>query len=67
MKNRWLKWTKQLKDVRIPRNVATSIGEMEAVHLHIFADASILACCAVAIAVVEQVTGVAKGLLTSKS
>ena len=62
MKNRWLKWTKQLKDVRIPRSVATSIGEMD-----IFADASILACCAVAIAVVEQVTGVAKGLLTSKS
>ena len=30
LKNQWLKWTKQLKDVRIPRNVATSIGEMEA-------------------------------------
>ena len=67
LKNQWLKWTKQLRDVRIPRSVATSIGELEAVHLHIFADASNLACCAVAVAVVEQERGVAKGLLTSKS
>ncbi|KAL9976623.1 hypothetical protein ACROYT_G013945 [Oculina patagonica] len=66
VKNRWLKWTKQLKDVRIPRSVATSIGEMEAVHLHIFADASILASCAVAIAVVEQVTAnMAKNISTA--
>ncbi|KAL9958494.1 hypothetical protein ACROYT_G035514 [Oculina patagonica] len=61
LKNRWLKWTKQLKDIGILRSVATSIGEMEAVHLHIFADASILACCAVAIAVVEQITNPGKG------
>ena len=67
LKNQWLKWTKQLKDFRIPRSVATSIGEMEAIHLHIFIDASILACCAVAVAVVEHRKGVAKGLLTSKS
>jgi hypothetical protein len=31
---------------------------MEAIHLHIFADASTLACCSVAIAVVERDMGV---------
>ena len=51
----------------MPRNVATFIGEIEAVHLHLFADASILACCAVAVAIIEHEAGMAKGLLTSKS
>ena len=36
-------------------------------HLHLFADASNLACCAAAVAVVEQQGGMSKGLLTSKS
>ena len=63
----WLKWTKQFKTVEIPRSVATSIGEITGVHLHLFADASNLACCAAAVAVVEQQGGVSKGLLTSKS
>ena len=67
LKNQWLRWTKQLKDVRVPRSVATFIGEIEAVHLHLFADASNLACCAAAVAVVEHEAGVTKGLLTSKS
>ena len=38
---------------------------MKTVHLHISADATTLACCAVA--VVEGSTGVVKGLLASKS
>ena len=38
-----------------------------AVLLHVFADASNLACCAAAIAVVEHSLAVVKGLLTSKS
>ena len=67
LKNQWLRWTKQLKDVRVPRSIASFVGEIGAVHLHIFADASILACCAAAIAVVEHEAGVTKGLLTSKS
>ena len=67
LKNQWLRWTKQLKDVRVPRSIASFVGEIGAVHLHIFADASILACCAAAIAVVEHEAGVSKGLLTSKS
>ena len=67
MKNQWPRWMKQLKDVRVPKSVATFIGEIEAVHLHLFADASNLACCAAAVVVVEHEAGVTKGLLTSKS
>ena len=40
---------------------------MGAVHLHLFADSSILACYAAAVAVVEHEAGVTKGRLTSKS
>ena len=36
-------------------------------HLHVFADASNIACSAATIAVVEGDTGVVRGLLTSKS
>ena len=61
MRDEWFKWTKQLKTVEIPRS------EITGVHLHLFADASNLACCAAAVAVVEQQGGMSKGLLTSKS
>ena len=67
LKDQWLRWTKQLKDVRVPRSIASFVGEIRAVHLHLFADASILACCAAAVEVVEHEAGVTKGLLTSKS
>ena len=67
LRDEWFKWTKQLKTVEIPRSVATLIGEITGVHLHLFADASNLACCAAAVAVVEQQGGISKGLLTSKS
>ena len=67
LRDEWFKWTKQLKTVEIPRSVATLIGEVTGVHLHLFADASNLACCAAAVAVVEQQGGMFKGLLTSKS
>ena len=67
LKNQWLRWTKQLKDVGVPRSIASFVREvLRAVHLHLFADVSILACCAAAVAVVEHEAGVAKGLLTSK-
>ena len=67
LRGQWLRWTKQLRDVRVPRRIATFTGEVEEVHLHLFADASALACCAVAVAIVHHERGVAKGLLTSKS
>ncbi|XP_068680736.1 uncharacterized protein [Montipora foliosa] len=67
LRDEWFKWTKQLKTVEIPRSVATLIGKIMGVHLHLFADTSNLACCAAAVAVVEQQGGMSKGLLTSKS
>ena len=54
LRDEWFKWTKQLKTVEIPRSVATLIGEITGMHLHLFADASNLACCAATVAVVEQ-------------
>ena len=53
--------------MRVPRSVARGVGRVQAVHLHVFADASNIACSAVAIAVAEGETGVVKGLLKSKS
>ena len=67
LKREWIKWSNQLKTVRVPRNVASGVGLVQAVHLHVFADASIIACSAVTIAIVEGERGVVKGLLTSKS
>ena len=67
LKYQWSKWTKQLRNVKVPQSINKSIRRVKVVHLHIFADASTLACCAAAIAVVEGDTGVVKGLLASKS
>ena len=63
----WLKWTRQLRNVRVPRSVIRECKRVKAVHLHLFADASNQACSAVSIAVAEQDTGTFKGFLTSKS
>ena len=49
------------------RSIATFIEEVEAVHLHLFADASILACFTAAVAIVDHEGRVAKGLPSSKS
>ena len=67
LRKEWTKWTNQLKNVTVPRSIMREMTKVEAVHLHIFADASNQACCAAAIAVVEHSSGVVKGLLTSKS
>jgi hypothetical protein len=63
----WLKWTRQLRNVRIPRSVIRECRKVKAVQLHLFADASNLACSAMTIAVVEHDTGTVKGFLASKS
>ena len=63
----WFKWSSQLRNIKVPRSVARDINKIKAVRLHVFADASNIACSAVAIAVVEHSTGLVKGLLTSKS
>ena len=67
VKREWIKWSNQLKTVRVPGRLARGVGRVQAVHLHVFADASNIACSAVTIALVEGETGVVKGLLTSKS
>ena len=67
LKRDWLKWIRQLRNVSVPRSVTRNISEMKRVHLHIFADASKMACSVVAIAAIEHDSGVAKGLLMSKS
>ena len=63
----WIKWRSQLWNVTVPRSIASEVGKIESVHLHVFADTSNTACSSVTIAVVEHSTGVVKGLLTSKS
>ena len=63
----WLKWSRQLRNIKVPRSVARGVNEIKAVHLHVFADASNIACSTVTVAVVEHSTSVVKGLLTSKS
>ena len=53
--------------MRVPRSIARDIRKINKVHLHVFADASNVACSAATIAVIEYSNGVIKGLLTSKS
>ena len=67
LRKEWTKWTKQLKNVTVPRTIAKNMTKADAVHLHVFTDASNLAWCAAAIAVVEHSSAVVKRLLTSKS
>ena len=63
----WVKWRHQLRNVRIPRSLARDLRKVKAIHLHVFADASFTACSAVTIAVIEDSSGIVKGLLASKS
>ena len=67
LKEQWIKWNKQLKNVKVPRSLVGNTSEVKAIELHLFADASNLACSAVTIAVIEQSTDTVKGLLISKS
>ena len=67
LKKQWHRWNKQLKNVKVPRTLTGNSNETKAIELHVFAEASNLACSAVTIAVVEHSTGTFKGLLTSKS
>ena len=61
----WNNWTKQLRDAEVPRSLVS--GETKGVDLHWFSDASTMACCTAAIAVVEDGSGKSKRLLASKS
>ena len=63
----WLRWMKQLRNVKVPRSLIKDCRKVKSVRIHQFADASNLVCSTVTIAVVEQGTDKVKGLLTSKS
>eukprot|EP00794_Sanderia_malayensis_P005871 gene5871-6564_t len=63
----YLSWIRQLRNVKIPRSLIKENRKVKSVSLHLFADASEMACSAVTVAVIEQSTGIIKGLLTSKS
>lgn len=52
-KREWIKWSTQLKLVRVPKSTARGVGQVQAIHLHVFANA-------------RNTTGVVRGLLTSK-
>ena len=56
-----------MKNVTVPRTIVRNMMS-DVVHLHVFTDASNLACCIAAIAVIEYSSVMVKGLLlTSKS
>ena len=63
----YIKWVEQLKNVKVPRSLIKEIRKVKGINLHIFADASTVACSSVTIALIQHETGIAKGLLTSKS
>lgn len=63
----WLKCSSHLRNVKVPRSIVRDISKIKGVHLHVFADASNIACPAATIAVVEHSTGFVKRLITSKS
>ena len=59
---RWNYWTKQLRDVEVPRSLLSS-GITKGIDRHLFSDASAIACCNAAIAVSEDGSGKSKRLL----
>ena len=58
----WNNWTKQLRDVEIPGSLLSS-GTTKGIDRHLFSDASTIACCAAAIAVLEDDSRKSKRLL----
>ena len=62
LKHDWLKWTKQLRNVEIARSITKGVRKIKEIHLHIFADASALACSCAIIVVVDHSTGTLKGV-----
>ena len=63
----WLKWTRQLQSIKIPRSLIKDCRKVQAVHIHQFSDTSEMACSTVSIAVIDHHTDKVMRLLTSKS
>ena len=56
----YLKWVEQLKNVKVPRSLIKEIRKVKGINLHIFADASAIACSSVTIALIQHGTGTVK-------
>eukprot|EP00794_Sanderia_malayensis_P011544 gene11544-12737_t len=63
----YLKWWRQLREIKIPRSLIKEGKKVKAVQLQIFADGSDKACSSVTIAIIKQGSDTVKGLLVSKS
>ena len=62
----WLKWTRQLRNIKVPRSLIKDCKKVKTVHIHQFSDASEIACSTVSIALIHHDTVKVMGLLTSK-
>ena len=63
----WLKWSNQLRNVKVPRSIVKDMSKIKRVQLHVFVDGSNTACSATTVTVVKHSTGIVKELLTSRS
>ena len=62
----WLKWTGQLRTIKVPRRLIKDCEKVKALHIHQFSDASEIACSTVSIAVIDNDPDKVMGLLISK-
>ena len=68
LKRRWEKWLKNVPvQLKMPRAIPREIGVIVELIVHGFADASLLGCCAVICAVVNQTGVISQGFLISKT
>ena len=67
VKKDWIKWTSQLRNIKVPTSLTKDAKTIKAVHLHTIADASKTASATATIAVIEHETGRVMGSLTTNS
>ena len=68
LKSRWARWLDSLPSVlTFPRSIPRERASITEIHIHGFADASILGCCGVIYVVAKQGELVSRGLLVSKA
>jgi hypothetical protein len=68
LKRRWERWLDSLPSVlTFPRSIPRERASTTEIHIHGFADASILGCCAFIYVVAKQGELVSRGLLVSKA
>ena len=52
----WLRWVRQLRNVKVPKSLIKDCRKVKSVRIHQFADANNLACSTLTTAIVEQGT-----------